>query len=41
VTEVELKEAVTPVGRPEIDRLTAELKPFADVMVMVEVPDSP
>ena len=36
-----LKEAVTPAGRVEIVRLTAELKPFIDVMFMVEVPDLP
>jgi len=41
VTEVGLKVPVVPLGRPEIDRLTAELKPFKDVMVMVEVPEAP
>jgi len=41
VTEVGLKTAVVPVGRPEMDRLTAELKPLKDVTVMVEVPDPP
>jgi len=30
-----LNEAVTPLGRPEADRLTLPLKPFCGVMVMV------
>ena len=41
VTEVGLKVAVVPVGRPAIERLTSELKPFKDVRVMVEVPELP
>jgi hypothetical protein len=41
VTDDGLKVPVAPVGRPEIVRLTAELKLFMDVMVMVEVPDAP
>jgi len=41
VTEVGLKVLVVPVGRPEIERLTAELKPLKDVIVIVEVPEAP
>ena len=41
VTEVGLKEAVVPVGAPVTVRLTAELKPFRDVTVIVEVPEPP
>ncbi len=33
-----LKEAVTPLGRPEADRLTLPLKPLCGVTVMVLVP---
>ena len=33
-----LKEAVTPLGRPEADKLTLPLKPFCGVMVTVLVP---
>ena len=33
-----LKEAVTPLGRPEADRLTLPLKPFCGVTVIVLVP---
>ena len=33
-----LKEAVTPLGRPEADRLTLPLKPFWGVMVIMLVP---
>jgi hypothetical protein len=38
VVLVGLKEAVTPLGRPEADRLTLPLKPFCGVTVMVLVP---
>lgn len=41
VTEVGLRVAVTPLGAPETERPTAELNPFKDVMVMVEVPEAP
>lgn len=33
-----LKEAVTPFGTPEADRLTSALKPFCGVMVIVVEP---
>ena len=33
-----LKEAVTPFGRPEADKLTLPLKPFCGVTVIVLVP---
>lgn len=33
-----LKLAVTPLGRPEAEKVTLPLKPFAGVMVMVLVP---
>ena len=36
-----LKEAVTPLGRPEADRLTLPLKPFCGVTVMVLAPLAP
>ena len=36
-----LKEAVTPLGRPEADNVTALLKPFCGVTVMVFVPVAP
>ena len=36
-----LNEAVTPLGRPEADRLTLELKPFCGVTEMVLVPLAP
>lgn len=32
---------VVPVGSPDIERLTAELNPFSEVTVMVDVPDEP
>ena len=35
---VGLNEAVTPLGRPEADRLTLPLKPFCGVTVIVLVP---
>jgi hypothetical protein len=33
-----LKEAVTPLGRPEADKLTLPVKPFCGVTVIVLVP---
>ena len=33
-----VKEAVTPVGNPEIERLTAPVNPYSGVMVMMDVP---
>ncbi len=33
-----LSEAVTPLGKPEADRLTLPLKPFCGMMAMVLVP---
>jgi hypothetical protein len=36
-----LKEAVTPLGRPEADKLTLPLKPFCAVTVIVLVPIVP
>ena len=33
-----LNEAVTPLGRPEADKLTLLLKPFSGVTVMVLIP---
>ena len=36
-----LKEAVTPLGKPEADRLTPALKPFCGFTVMVSVPLAP
>jgi len=36
-----LKDAVTPLGRPEADKLTLLLKPFCGVTVMVLVPFAP
>ena len=36
-----LKAAVTPLGRPEADKLTLELKPFCGVTVIVLVPLAP
>jgi hypothetical protein len=38
VVLVGLKEAVTPLGRPEADKLTLLLKPFCGVTVMLLVP---
>ena len=35
---VGLNDAVTPLGRPEADKLTLLLKPFSGVTVMVLVP---
>ena len=39
--EVGLKLAVTPDGRPEADRATAELKPPLIVVEIVELPEAP
>jgi hypothetical protein len=36
-----LKEAVTPLGKPEADKLTLPVKPFCGVTVIVPVPMSP
>jgi hypothetical protein len=41
VVLVGLKLAVTPLGRPEADRLTDPVKPFLGVTVMVLVPLAP
>jgi len=41
VTEVGTKAAVTPDGRLEAEKATAELKPPVAVTVMVEVPELP
>jgi len=41
VTEVGLKDAVTPDGRPEILREIAALKPLTEVTVIVDVPELP
>lgn len=38
VVLVGLKEAVTPLGSPDVDKLTLLLKPFRGVTVMVFVP---
>jgi hypothetical protein len=39
--EVGLKLAVTPDGRPEADKATAELKPPLIVVEIVELPEAP
>src|SRR6267154_300164 len=36
-----LNEAVTPLGRPDADKLTLPLKPFCGVTVMVLAPPAP
>jgi hypothetical protein len=36
-----LNDAVTPLGRPDADKLTLPLKPFCGVIVMVLVPLAP
>jgi len=36
-----LNEAVTPLGRPDADKLTLPLKPFCGVTVMVPAPLAP
>jgi hypothetical protein len=38
---VGLKDAVTPLGRPDADKLTLPLKPFCGVIVIVLVPLAP
>ena len=38
VAELGLKEAVTPLGSPDADKLTLLVKPFEGVMVIVLVP---
>ena len=38
---VGLNDAVTPLGRPDADKLTLPLKPFCGVTVMVLVPVVP
>lgn len=40
-SEAELKLAVTPIGNPETDNETAELKPSATLVVIVEAPEVP
>lgn len=37
VTEVGVKIPVASIGRPEIERLTSDVNPFKDVIVMVEL----
>ena len=39
--EVGLKVAVTPLGNPDADKATAELKPPEGVTVIVELPELP
>jgi hypothetical protein len=41
VAEGGLKEAVTPLGNPDADKLTLPLKPFSGVTVMVLEPLNP
>jgi hypothetical protein len=41
VAGLELKAAVTPVGKPDAERVTLPLKPLCGVMVMVLVPGPP
>ena len=36
-----LNDAVTPLGRPDADKLTLPLKPFCGVTVMVLAPPAP
>jgi len=38
---VGLKDAVTPLGRPDADKLTLPVKPFCGVTVMVLAPLAP
>ncbi|SRR5579871_366362 len=40
-TDAGLKLAVTPAGKPETDRETAELKPPVTEVEIVEVPEAP
>ena len=41
VAEVGLKVAVTPLGKPDADKLTLPLKPFRGAMVIVLEPFDP
>ena len=41
VAEVGLKDAVTPLGKPDADKLTLPLKPFWGATVMVLEPLDP
>ena len=41
VAEGGLKEAVTPLGKPDADKLTLPLKPFSGATVMVLEPLNP
>ena len=41
VAEAGLKDAVTPVGNPEADKLTVPLKPFSGATVIVLEPLDP
>ena len=41
VVEGGLKDAVTPLGKPETDKVTLPLKPFEGVTVMVSEPVAP
>jgi hypothetical protein len=41
VVLVGLKEAVTPLGRPDADKVTLPLKPFCGVTVIMLVPLAP
>ena len=41
VVEAGLNEAVTPLGRPDADKLTLALNPFCGVIVTVLVPVAP
>lgn len=41
VAEAGLNEAVTPLGRPDADKLTLPLNPFCGVIVTVLVPVAP
>ena len=41
VTELSEKDAVTPAGLPETDKVTGELNPFIDVTVTVELLEPP
>jgi hypothetical protein len=41
VLVVELNDALTPLGRPDADKMTPPLKPFCGVTVIVLVPPDP
>jgi hypothetical protein len=41
VAGFELNDALTPLGRPEADKVTPPLKPFCGVTVIVLVPPAP